>query len=54
MNSLWYKFIYKKGTDSRFGETFMMIPDKPFAGLSVMTITDKENLYFLNFLIKIV
>ena len=54
MNSLCYKVIYKKGADLRFGETFMMIPDKAFAGLSVLTITDKENLYFLNFLIMIV
>ena len=26
--------------DSRFGEIFMMIPKKPFAGLSVMTVAD--------------
>ena len=26
--------------DSRLGETFMMIPKKAFAGLSVMTVAD--------------
>ena len=46
--------------DSRLGEIFMMIPEKSFAGLSVMTVADliqfppvTEKL-FLKFLIKIV
>ena len=31
-NDLWTNI------DSRFGEIFMMIPEKTFAGLSVMTV----------------
>ena len=50
-----------KGIGSRLHEIFMMIPEKAHAGLSVMTVADllqylqsEENLYFLNFPIKIV
>ena len=45
--------------DSRLGEIFMF-PEKTFAGLSVLTVVHllqlppEENLYFLNFLIRIV
>ena len=45
----------------RFGEISMMIPEKDFPRLSVVTVPDlleippiRENLYFLNFLIRIV
>ena len=43
--------------DSRLGDIFMMIPEIPFAGLSVMNASDLLQLppsYFLNFLIRIV
>ena len=47
--------------DLRFGEISMMIPEKDFPRLSVVTVPDlleippiRENLYFLNFLIRIV
>ena len=46
--------------DSRLGGTFMMIPEKAFANLSVISVTDllqlppEENSYFYDFLIRIV
>ena len=46
---------------SMLGEILIMIPEKAFAGLSVMTVVDcsrlpqsEENLHSRNFLIKIV
>ena len=47
--------------NSKMGEIFMMIPEKAFAGLSVVTIADllylspvRENSYFHYFFIRIV
>ena len=46
--------------DSRLGGTVMMIPEKAFANLSVMSVADllqlppEENSYFYDFLIRIV
>ena len=46
--------------DSRLGGTFMMIPEKAFANLSVTSVADllqlppEENSYFYDFLIRIV
>ena len=47
--------------DSRLGEIFMMICEKAFSGLSVMTVQtclnylqSEENLYFQDFMIRIV
>ena len=47
--------------DSRLREIFVMIPEKAFAGLSVMTVADllellsiRGNLYFHHFLIRII
>ena len=42
-------------TDWRLGEIFRMIPEKAFAGLSIMTVADlEENFYFHEFLIRLI
>ena len=41
--------------DWRLGEIFRMIPEKAFAGLSIMIVADLgENFYFHEFLIRLI
>ena len=41
MSFLWYKVIYGQILgDSKLREIFMITPEKVFAGLSILTVTD--------------